>query len=148
MVVPTCDAFAPPLTVGVPVARSGGQAVAHAPEHVLFVPESFVNRYSVRPRESTSAFPRRVLATRTLGAWGAADFGAGVAAVVGLLVAAVALPPPPQAATASAVSGISAAPAKRVIGLLRLMFAPLREERSRSAGATKRRQLAIRPFER
>src|SRR4029077_19320631 len=90
-------------------------------EHALFIPTSFVNRYSVRARESTSAFPRWVLATRTVGACGAADFGALVAADVGALVAAVALPPPPQAAKASAVSGISAAPARRVIGLLRLM---------------------------
>ena len=73
MVVPTSEAFAPPLTVGLPLARSGGQAMAHAPEHALFIPESFVNRYIVRPRESTSAFPRRVLATRTVGACGAAD---------------------------------------------------------------------------
>ena len=44
VVVPTSEAFAPPLTVGLPVASTGGQAVAHAPEHVLFVPESFMNR--------------------------------------------------------------------------------------------------------
>ena len=118
MVVPTSEAFAPPLTVGLPLARSGGQAMAHAPEHALFIPTSFVNRYSVRPRESTSAFPRWVLATRTVGACGAADLGALVAADVGALVAAVALPPLPQAATLSAVSGISAAPARKVTGFL------------------------------
>jgi hypothetical protein len=35
--------------------------------------------------------------------------------------AAVAAPPPPQAATARATSGIAAAPARKVIGLLRVM---------------------------
>jgi hypothetical protein len=42
------------------------------------------------------------------------DAGAGAGA-------AVALPPPPQAATARALSGITAALARKVIGLLRVM---------------------------
>jgi hypothetical protein len=64
------------------------------------------------------------------GAAGAA--GAGIVAVCVLVVfccaggdAAVAAPPlPPQAAMARAVSGITAALARKVIGLLRVMTAP------------------------
>lgn len=44
---------APPPTVGVPVAWSGGQELAQAPVHSLWVPVSFANRYGVRPCEST-----------------------------------------------------------------------------------------------
>src|SRR5438270_13620753 len=99
---PTRAAFAPPATAGVAPVRSGGHAVAHAPVHALLVPESPLNRYSVRPVESTRIRPRRLLAARTVAVW------------VGLVVAfeaagggdAVAAPPPPQAATARAVSGI------------------------------------------
>jgi hypothetical protein len=36
----------------------------------------------------------------------------------------VAAPPPPQAATAKAVSGTTTAPARKVMGLLRIMLAP------------------------
>jgi hypothetical protein len=43
-VVPISEALAPLPTVGLPLTRSGGQAVAHAPLHSLVVAESFVNR--------------------------------------------------------------------------------------------------------
>ena len=45
-----CATFWPPLrlkgtpAVGLPFAISGGQSLAHAPAHVLVVPESFWNR--------------------------------------------------------------------------------------------------------
>jgi len=42
--VATIEAVAPPPTVGLPVARSGGQSIAQAPVHALFVPESLQNR--------------------------------------------------------------------------------------------------------
>ena len=64
--VPTSEAFAPPPTVGLPLARTGGQARAQAPLHALFVPLSFLNRYTVRPFESTRIFPRPVVATPTV----------------------------------------------------------------------------------
>jgi hypothetical protein len=35
--VATIEAFAPPPTVGLPVARRGGQSIAQAPVHALFV---------------------------------------------------------------------------------------------------------------
>jgi hypothetical protein len=44
IVVAINDAFAPLLTVGVPLARSGGQFEAQAPKQELVVPESFLNR--------------------------------------------------------------------------------------------------------
>ena len=44
LVVPTLEARAPLPTVGLPFARSGGQAVAQAPKHLLFLPASFLNR--------------------------------------------------------------------------------------------------------
>jgi hypothetical protein len=34
-VVPSSDAFTPLPPVGLPIERTGGQALAHAPEHVL-----------------------------------------------------------------------------------------------------------------
>jgi hypothetical protein len=42
--VATIEAFAPPPTVGLPVARRGGHSMAQAPVHALFVPESRWNR--------------------------------------------------------------------------------------------------------
>ena len=106
-VVPTSAVLAPLATAGLPLARSGGQAAAHAPEHALVVPESFVNRYRVRPFAPTRILPRRLFATLTatvpLAVW---RCGAG----------AVALPlPPPQAAIARAVSGTRAAAAKALM---------------------------------
>jgi hypothetical protein len=44
VVVPTSELSAPLPSVGFPLARSGGQFTAHAPEHALVVPESFWNR--------------------------------------------------------------------------------------------------------
>jgi hypothetical protein len=44
VLVATAEAFAPPPTVGLRVARSGGHSTAHPPVHVLFMPESFWNR--------------------------------------------------------------------------------------------------------
>src|SRR4051794_20609997 len=40
----TSEALAPLPTVGLPLARRGGQALAQAPVHALLVPESFLNR--------------------------------------------------------------------------------------------------------
>src|SRR5947209_5261929 len=99
--VPILVALRPLPAVGLPFATSGGHAVAHAPEHALLVAESALNRYSVRPCESTRIEPRLLLATWT------------VAVLAGVVVAfdfagggdAVAAPPPPQAATESAISG-------------------------------------------
>src|SRR3954465_6860579 len=68
--VATLEALTPVPTVGVPEARTGGQLVAQAPKHVLLGPESFLNRYTVRPCASTRMFPRLPLATPTVaGAW-------------------------------------------------------------------------------
>src|SRR5689334_8413463 len=116
--VPINDALAPLPTVGLPVVVSGGQAVAHAPVQALFVPESFWNRYRVRPCESTRIFPRRLLATRTAATRAIVVFFGGFAD-------ALVPPPPPQPAAASAASGITAAPARMFMGLLRVMRAPL-----------------------
>jgi hypothetical protein len=87
-VVPTSEAFAPLPTVGLPFARSGGQAAAQAPVHSLFVPESFRNRYSVRPCELTRMSPRLSFATPIVAA-----LPFDVVGVVELLL-------PPQPATA------------------------------------------------
>jgi hypothetical protein len=49
VIVPRSLAFAPPVAVSVPVAGTGGQAAAHAPEHAdMFMP-SLAHRYTVRP---------------------------------------------------------------------------------------------------
>jgi hypothetical protein len=37
------DAFAPPVTAGFPLVISGGQKVAHCPEHALLPLRSFPN---------------------------------------------------------------------------------------------------------
>jgi hypothetical protein len=100
---------------GVAPVRSDGHAIAHAPEHALLVPESRLNRYSVRPVESTRIRPRRLFATRTVAVLVGVVFDAGGTAAV------APPPPPPQAATARAVSGITAALARTVIGRLRVM---------------------------
>jgi hypothetical protein len=67
-VIPTSDAFAPPLTLGLPLAINGGQNDAHCPVHELFGARSFANRYSVRPRESTRTCPRLVFVVEMTGA--------------------------------------------------------------------------------
>jgi hypothetical protein len=49
VIVPRSLAFAPPVAVSVPVAGTGGQAAAHAPEQAdMFMP-SLAHRYTVRP---------------------------------------------------------------------------------------------------
>ena len=44
LVVPSSEAFTPPLAFGLPLVSSGGQFVAHAPEHALLPFLSFSNR--------------------------------------------------------------------------------------------------------
>jgi hypothetical protein len=73
---------------------------------MLVVPESWVNRYSVRPCELTRTVPSRVLAVPTL-----------VGGVEALGVVDAVAPPPPQAATASGASANPAALARIAIGL-------------------------------
>jgi hypothetical protein len=80
--------------------------------HALMLPESALNRDRVRPAELTRIDPRLVFATPIVAEAPLEVFGA----------AAVAAPPlPPQAATAKAVSGIAAALARNVMGLVRVM---------------------------
>ena len=116
-VVPSNEAFAPPPAVGLPLARSGGHAVAHPPVHVLVVPVSFWNRYRVLPCESTRTLPAPVFATLTV-----AELPPAVCAVA----VVVPLSLPPQPATASATSGTASAAERKPRGLLRVMLAPLR----------------------
>src|SRR4051794_29126201 len=66
-------------------------------------------------------FPRPVFATPIVAGAPFAVFGGAVDALAPLLL----LPPPPQPATASAVSGTTAAPARKVMDLLRVMLRPL-----------------------
>jgi hypothetical protein len=47
--VPRSLAFAPPVAVSVPVAGTGGQAAAHAPEQAEEFMPSLAHRYTVRP---------------------------------------------------------------------------------------------------
>jgi hypothetical protein len=70
-----------------------------------------LNKYRVRPVELTRTDPRLLLATPTVADAPLDVFG----------VAAVAAPPPPHAATDRAASGITAALARKVMGLLRVM---------------------------
>jgi hypothetical protein len=70
-----------------------------------------LNRYRVWPLALTRIDPRLLFATPTVADLPLEVFG----------VAAVAAPPPPQAATARATSGITAALARKVMGLLRVM---------------------------
>ena len=65
----------------------------------------------MRPVELTRIEPRLLLATPRVAEAPVEVFGGD----------AVAAPPPPQAATARAVSGITAALARKVMGLLRVM---------------------------
>jgi hypothetical protein len=70
-----------------------------------------LSRYRVRPVESTRIDPRLLFATPTVAEAPLEVFG----------VAAVAAPPPPQAAMARATIGITTALASKVMGLLRVM---------------------------
>src|SRR3954447_20001505 len=96
--VATLEALTPVPTVGVPEARTGGQLVAQAPKHVLLGPESFLNRYTVRPWESTRMFPRLRLATSTV-AVASPDVPGDFDEVVDA---------PPHAANATAASAVAA----------------------------------------
>jgi hypothetical protein len=80
--------------------------------HALLVPESALNRYRVRPVELTRIDPRLLFATPTV---------AEAPLEVFCVAAVAALPPPPHAAMARAASGITAALARKVMGLLRVM---------------------------
>src|SRR6185369_14318421 len=124
LVVPRSEAFAPAPAAGLPLTVTGGQAWAHAPLHVLFVPLSFLKRYTVRPCASTRIRPRLPFATRTVGALLAAllaveGAAGGVTAAFGVLL------PPPQPATMTAASGSTAAPARKLRGLTRVIRGPL-----------------------
>src|SRR3954464_15598764 len=110
MVVPSNEAFTPLPATGLPLVRSGGQAVAQAPVHALVVPVSFLNRYRVRPCESTRIFPRPLFATSTV----AEPCALGAADALELLL--------PQPATASATSGSAAAAQRSLIGLVRVIL--------------------------
>src|SRR3954454_16446873 len=112
--VATLEALTPVPTVGVPEARTGGQLVAQAPKHVLLGPESFLNRYTVRPCESTRMFPRLTLATSTVAA--AAPVVAGDFDKV--------VDEPPQAASATAASAAAPTTMGTAIRLVRVIFVP------------------------
>src|SRR3954453_10392461 len=92
-------ALSPGPGTGMPCARTGGHAAAQAAAQELLPRESLRNRYTVRPRESTSTLPRLpagsspMVAGRPLAVFG----GRGVSL------------PPPQAAMARAASGTLAA---------------------------------------
>ena len=66
VIVPSLEAVKPVPAVGLPLASSGGHAVAHAPVHALLAPTSALNRYRVRPVESTRIDPRPLFATPTV----------------------------------------------------------------------------------
>ena len=90
VIVPSSEAVSPVPAVGLPVVSSGGHAVAHAPVHALLAPTSALNRYTVRPVESTRIRPKRLFATRTVAVLvdaAAALLGAVVLATVINLVA-------------------------------------------------------------
>jgi hypothetical protein len=72
----------------------------------------------VRPCESTRILPRPLFASPTVAGRPFAVFGGAVAAVASLL-------PPPQLASARAMRGITAAVARKVMDLLRVMLVPL-----------------------
>jgi hypothetical protein len=117
-VVDTSELFAPLPTVGRLAVRKGGQATVQAPAHALFVPTSALNRYRVRPWESTRIFPRLLFATPTVAARPLDVFGGDDDAVA---------PPPPHAARASAPGNTSAIEVRKVMRLLAVMLAPVVE---------------------
>jgi ABC-type sugar transport system permease subunit len=53
------------VQLGFPLVVSGGHSLAQAPSHLLIVPLSAWNRYSVRPLPSTRTLPSFVLASAT-----------------------------------------------------------------------------------
>jgi hypothetical protein len=101
------------------VVKSGGQAAAQAPLQVLFAPVSACHRYRVLSRESTRIDPRPLFATPTVADAALELFAVGVEVEAGRDAVAA---PPPQAATARALSGISATLAREAMSLLRLML--------------------------
>jgi hypothetical protein len=117
------EPLTPLLAVGLPVTSSGGQATAQLPEHLLFPPVSFLNRYKVRPRESTRIFPKPVRRTLTVARGRLRVIGAAMTGrspvLLGCVVPAFAMSAPPT--TARAVSGITAALARKVMGVRRVM---------------------------
>src|SRR3954465_5170200 len=112
--VPTLEALTPLPTVGFPEARSGGQVGAQAPKHLLLGPESFLNRYTVRPCESTRMFPRLPFAMSTVAVASPEvpeDFDEVLDA-------------PPHAASATAASAAAPTTTGRMIRLVRVIFVP------------------------
>jgi len=97
--------------VGVMVAGSGIHAVAHAPVDALVMLSSALNRYSVRPVDSTRIDRSPLFATPTVAEAPLEVFG----------VAAVAAPLP-QPVTITATSDITAALARKLMGLLPVMW--------------------------
>ena len=82
-VVPIRDGFRPVPAVGLSEARTGGHALAQAPEQLLAVPVSAWNRYSVRPDASTMIWPKPLaLATSTVVPRPLAEAGAAEVALV------------------------------------------------------------------
>jgi hypothetical protein len=82
-VVPSRDGFRPVPAVGLSEARTGGHALAQAPEQLLVVPVSAWNRYSVRPDASTMIWPRPLaLATSTVAPRPLAEAGGAVEVAV------------------------------------------------------------------
>jgi hypothetical protein len=57
VIVPRSLALALPAAVTVPVAVTGGQAPAHAPEQADVFPVSLTHRYTARPEPSVSTLP-------------------------------------------------------------------------------------------
>src|SRR4051812_5627559 len=112
-------AVAPTPTTVLPFVRSGGHALAHAPVHVLLVPESFWNRYRVRPWGSSRILPSSLLLSTPTVA------GRPFAVVGGRGEPVAASPLPPQAAAANAASTSVAAVARNLMSLLGVMLAPL-----------------------
>src|SRR4051794_4667370 len=103
--VVTAEAWSPVPVLGLPLARSGGQAVAQAPAQALVVPWSALKRYSVRPWPLTRTRPSPVLARASVEAL-SLPVGAAVSA-------APELPPPHPASAAAAIP--AAADAVRVM---------------------------------
>jgi hypothetical protein len=54
---PSSPVFTLPDAVTVPLAVTGGQAPAHAPEHADFPPLSFTHKYRARPEPSVRTGP-------------------------------------------------------------------------------------------
>jgi hypothetical protein len=105
----------PDPAVGVPLVSSGGQAAAHAPEHVEVVPVSAANRYSARPWALVRYLPIEPVLTFTVTCPVPVGLGLGVG--VGVLAAAgvATAATTPSAATASATE---AGRARRIIEII------------------------------